>query len=156
MKSLIWNVLLALIWVAMTGFSAANLLVGFLIGFLILQLAPAAVDRGHYARKVVAAVKFAGFFLKELCISTLRISYDVLTPTHYMRPAIIRIPLDAKTDAEIAMLAVVVTLTPGTMALDVSTDRQSLYIHAMYVPDPNALRITIKRGFERRILELLR
>lgn len=156
MRSLIWNAVLAVAWAAMTGMSPLNLVVGFAIGFAILHVTPAREPRRSYFRKVRLGVRFAGFFFKELVISTLRIAYDVLTPTHYMRPAVVGIPLDAQTDAEIAMLAIVVTLTPGTMALDVSEDRKTLWIHGMYVPDPNALRKSIKQGFERRILELLR
>ena len=65
-------------------------------------------------------------------------------------------PLDAKTDAEITLLANVVTLTPGTLSLDVSPDRSTLYVHAMFLESPEALRRDIKEGFEKRILELLR
>lgn len=155
MTSLLWNAVLAITWAAMTGLSATNLLVGFVIGFAILRLAPGG-PRTSYFRKVNLAVRFAGFFFKELVISTVRIAHDVLTPTNYMRPAVIGIPLDASTDAEIAMLAIVVTLTPGTMALDVSDDRKVMWIHGMYVSDPDALKKSIKQGFERRILELLR
>ena len=73
-----------------------------------------------------------------------------------MRPGVIGIPLDAKTDLEITMLANVISLTPGTLSLDVSPDRKTLYIHAMYVVDPDELRREIKDGLERRLMELLR
>ena len=66
------------------------------------------------------------------------------------------VPLDATTDAEIALLANLVTLTPGTLSLDVSADRRVLYVHGMFVDDPDELRRAVKQGFERRVLELLR
>jgi multicomponent Na+:H+ antiporter subunit E len=49
-----------------------------------------------------------------------------------------------------------ISLTPGTLSLDVSADRKILYIHAMYIDDVNAVRRKIKDGFERRVLEVLR
>ena len=73
-----------------------------------------------------------------------------------MRPGVVAIPLDAETDAEITLLANLITLTPGTLSLDVSDDRRVLYIHAMYVDDVEELRRSIKDGFEKRVMELLR
>jgi multicomponent Na+:H+ antiporter subunit E len=153
---LIWNIVLAVTWTALTSLTSTNLLLGFFFGYIVLWLSPTTRRDHGYFRKVGQVVRFIGFFLKELATATLRISYDVLTPTHYMKPAVLGIPLDAETDAEIAFLAIVVTLTPGTLALDVSSDRKTLYIHAMYVTHPDEVRRDIKRGFERRVLELLR
>ena len=71
-------------------------------------------------------------------------------------PAIVAIPLTAETDAEIAFLANLISLTPGTLSLDVSTDRQVLYIHAIDVKDIEKLRTDIKSGLEARLLEVMR
>jgi multicomponent Na+:H+ antiporter subunit E len=156
MNMLLWNLLLAGIWMAMTGLSATQLIIGFVLGYFVLWISPGMAQRSRYFQRVGQALRFAGFFLRELTIATARVAYDVLTPTPYMKPAVLGIPLDVETDAEIAMLAIVITLTPGTLALDVSSDRKTLYVHAMYVTDPEAIRRDIKQGFERRILELLR
>ena len=53
------------------------------------------------------------------------------------------------------LLANLISLTPGTLSVDVSTDRSTLYIHAMNVDDPAALRREIKDGFERLIKEVV-
>jgi multicomponent Na+:H+ antiporter subunit E len=47
-------------------------------------------------------------------------------------------------------------MTPGSLSIDVSDDRRVLYVHTMFVGDPEAFRRTIKHDFERRVLELLR
>ncbi len=101
-------------------------------------------------------ILFLGFYLRELVLASVRVAYDALTPTHHMRPAMLAIPLDAKTDFEILLLANLITMTPGTVSIDVSTDRRVLYVHAMYVSDPEALRHEIKSKLERRVLALLR
>ena len=156
MSLLVWNLVLAGTWMAMTELSGTNLLIGFALGYFVLWISPGVNRRTRYFQRVGQGLRFAGFFLKELAVATARITYDVLTPTPYMNPAVIGVPLDVETDAEIAMLAIVVTLTPGSLALDVSSDRKTLYVHAMYMTDPETVRRDIKRGFERRILELLR
>jgi multicomponent Na+:H+ antiporter subunit E len=104
------------------------------------------------------AVWFALFYIRQLILSNLRVAYDILTPTHYMRPGVIAVPLDARTDAEITLLANLITLTPGTLSLDLSADRRVLYVHAMYIDndDVDEARRQIKKGLERRVLELLR
>lgn len=107
-------------------------------------------------RKLVLLSGYLVLFAWEVVASALRVAHDVLTPEHHMRPAVVGVPLDAETDAEITLLAVLVTLTPGTLALDVSPDRRTLYIHAMYAADVEQVRREVKDRFERRVLELLR
>lgn len=73
-----------------------------------------------------------------------------------MKPGIVKVPLDAKSDIEITLLANLISLTPGTLSLDVSNDRKVLYVHAMYISDKEKFINDIKQGFERRLLEILR
>jgi multicomponent Na+:H+ antiporter subunit E len=153
----LWNLMLALTWAALTGdFHLQNVFIGFLLGYLVLYMVRNVVGSPRYAERMGKAIGFAFYFLWEMLLANLKVAYDVLTPTHHMRPGVIAIPLDARTDFEITILANLITLTPGTMSLDVSTDRRVLYIHAMYVDDPDELRRKIKHGFERRLLELTR
>ena len=157
MKTLVANMALALLFAALTArFTSSNLLFGFLLGYLALWLARTEPRKSAYFSKVFEALKFAGFFLRELVVSSLQVAYDVVTRTHHMRPAILAIPLDANSDAEITLLCSLVTLTPGTLAIDVSADRKLMFVHAMYVRDYDATRRRIKQGFERRVLRLLR
>ena len=80
-------------------------------------------------------LRFAVFYIWDLILANFRVAYDVMAPTHRMRPGVVAIPLDAKTDVEITMLANLITLTPGSVSLDVSSDRRFLYLHAMYIDD---------------------
>lgn len=157
MSAFAWNILLALIWIAVSGdFSGSGLLTGFVLGYVILGLTLREVPAfAAYMRRVPKIFLFAGYFLRELIRSNLRVAWDVVTPTHYMKPAVIAVPLDAKTDGEIALVANLISLTPGTLTLDVSSDRRVLYIHVMYLDDLDQVRADIKR-FEARVLELLR
>jgi multicomponent Na+:H+ antiporter subunit E len=154
---LLFNLLLALAWMALIGkFGEANFVVGFVLGYATLWVGQRAMGASSYFVKVRQVISFAGFFLWELLLANLRVAYDIVTPGYFMRPGVIAIPLDVKSDAEITLLANLITLTPGTLSLDVSTDRRTLYIHAVYVKDLEKFRQSIKDGFERRVQEVFR
>lgn len=157
MKGAGWNLALALAWVGMTGaFNASNLVIGFIVGWMVLLVlrGPRAM-RSHLFR-VWRAIELLAFFIWELLLANMRVAWDVVTPTHLMRPGVIAVPLDARDDLEILILANMVSLTPGTLSLDLSGDRTVLYIHAMYLHDRERITRAIKHGFERRLLEVMR
>lgn len=157
MSLLLLNVLLALVWVALSGeFNSANFLAGFLLGYFTLWLVQRAVGPSRYFSKVLGVVTFVAFFLWELILASLRVALDVMTVGHRMRPGVIAVPLEANSDAEITLLANLITLTPGSLSLDVSTDRSVLYVHEMYIEDVEQVRRRLKAGFERRVLQVLR
>ena len=110
----------------------------------------------HYGQRMARVGGLLLFFLWELLKANLRVAYEVLTPGFRFRPGVIMIPLDARSDAEITLLANLISLTPGTLSLDVSADRRVLYVHAMFIDDPERVKRQIKQGFERRVIEVLR
>ena len=71
-----------------------------------------------------------------------------------MRPRIIQLPLSVTHDGEILLLAAMINITPGSVALDVSEDRRTMFVHVMHITTAEDARREIKEGFERRILEL--
>jgi multicomponent Na+:H+ antiporter subunit E len=153
------NVLLALAWGALTGsFAPASLLVGFILSYLLLWFTQPVAGPSVYFEKLPLAIGFLLFFSWELLKSSLRVAYDVLTPRHHMNPGVIGVPLDAASEGEVTILANLISLTPGTLSLDVSPDRRILYIHAMYIDadDFERYRAQLKQSFELRILKVLR
>jgi multicomponent Na+:H+ antiporter subunit E len=147
----------ALAWAAIhEQFTAANLAVGFVLGFVLLYFAQPLLGPSVYFSKVRQVLGLVLFFFWELVLANLRVARDVITPGFNMRPGVVAIPLDAKSDVEITLLANMITLTPGTMSLDVSLDRKTLYIHTLWGEDADSVRSNIKEGFEKRLLEVLR
>src|SRR5690606_9790155 len=119
------NLLLAFIWVALTGtLIVSNFIFGFVLGFFILWLMTRNEWDKRYFSRVPKIIGFFFYFLYEMIKANLQVAYDVITPNYFMRPGIIRYPMDAKTDFEINMLAAVIALTPGTLFLDVSEDKK--------------------------------
>nr|WP_298250749.1 Na+/H+ antiporter subunit E [uncultured Halomonas sp.] len=150
-----WNLLLGGAWVVLTGdFGGRNLLVGLIFGYLVLALIQPQVPAlaGH-AQRLPRLVAFIAFFIKELVMANLKVAFDIITPPWYMTPGVIAMPLQARSEFEIAFVANLISLTPGTLSLDVSDDRRVLYIHAMFLGDEAELRASLAE-LERRALAL--
>lgn len=157
MSAFAWNLVLAFVWAAVLGsLSLGHLAAGFALGFAILAIAGERLGGARYVEKTIRTIEFAGFFLLEVVLASVRVAADVVTPSHRARPGIVAVPLDARSDAEITLLANLVSLTPGSLSLDVSPDHRTLFVHVMFLDDAEAFRRELKLGFERRVLELLR
>ena len=156
MTLLLFNLVLALLWVVVSGsFTMLNLLFGFLLGAGALFLIREQSGMG-YARRARLGFSLFLLFLLELMKSAWRVAVMVLSPKMNLKPGILAYPLRVKSDAEITLLANMITLTPGTLSIDVSEDRSTLYIHAFDCSDPEAAKADIRDGFEARILEVFR
>lgn len=146
--------LLVVAWIAITGsFTVANALLGLVVAVLSLGIARAHVSDSKLKVRPVAALLLALLFLKELALSAFRVAVQVVTPRLALKPGIFAFPLTVERDFEITLLANLITLTPGTLSVDVSPDRKLLYVHALDCSDPAALKRDIAGGFERRIKE---
>ena len=156
MNLFLLNLLLAVIWAALWGsFSLIQLLVGFHVGFVILWLVqPMLGGADSYYLRAFRAVKLVLFFIYDLLLSSFRVAYDVLTPTDYSNPKILRMPLDVQSDIEILLVTNLISLTPGTLSLDVTQDRKTLIVHAMYADDPDEVIRNLKNGMERLVKEV--
>jgi multicomponent Na+:H+ antiporter subunit E len=152
-----WNLLLALIWMILTGsFSGRGLIVGLFFGYLAIAVVqPQIPVLGNYAQRVPRFIAFVGFFLWQVITSNLRVAWEVLTPGLQISPAVVGVPLDARTDIEITVVANLISLTPGTLSMDISDDRRVLYVHAMYLEDEQAFMDEIKY-LESRVLRVMR
>jgi multicomponent Na+:H+ antiporter subunit E len=109
-----------------------------------------------YFRRPWRILKLAVIFLYELVISAITVAWLVLRPGLKFQSAIVAIPLDARHDLGVTLFANLISLTPGTLSLDVSDDRRTLYVHAMDTRDCEAEKDAMKRTFERPIREVTR
>ncbi len=154
---LIINILLAFAWVLLTRNATYQaFLEGLIIAFVVLYIARGAYPKSKYFSRIPKTIIFILYFLKELIKANLMVAYDILTPEDKMSPAIIAYPLQCETDLEITMLANLITLTPGTLSIDLSEDKKYLFVHSMYVNDPEDFKKEIANGLEKKILELTR
>ncbi len=157
MNLFLLNILLAFGWMLLNGnYGSTDFTIGFVVGFFALLLTEPFRNKPNYGRKLWAALKLLAVFLYKLLTSSLQVVWDVITPTHLSHPAIINVPLAVESEFEIMLLANIVSLTPGSLSLDVSEDRKYLVIHAMFSQDEQSVIDDIKETLERRILEVTR
>ena len=150
-----WGLALVLtvLWVALSGSaSPGNILLGAAIASFFLWLLRDSLGK-ETIRPTWGLIPLAGLFLKELALSAISVAVAVLKPRMNIEPGMITFPLRLTRDFEITLLANLITLTPGTLTVDVGPDRKTLLIHALNAPDPEALVASIRNGFETRILE---
>lgn len=95
-------------------------------------------------------------FLWQLVRGAMSVAWLAVRPKLHLRPAIIAFPLTASSDAQITLLANMITLTPGTLSVDVSEDRKTLYIHVIDLTDREDLVGSVAAGFETRVLRAIR
>lgn len=156
-QQLLLNFIIAFVWMFLASdWSAAGLAVGFLIGLALLFLFRRFLGRELYVRKVWACLKLLALFLKELVLSNIAVIREILRPRLNVSPGIFTLRTELTSDWEITMLACLITLTPGTLTLEVSHERDKLYIHAMNIGDAEELEMQIKNTFERAIMEVTR
>jgi multicomponent Na+:H+ antiporter subunit E len=73
------------------------------------------------------------YFLYELVRANVRIAWEVVTPGFTMQAGIVRVPTRCRTEWEVMMLANSISLTPGTLTLEVDTATNELFVHALFV-----------------------
>ncbi|AWR85897.1 Na+/H+ antiporter subunit E [Meiothermus taiwanensis] len=159
MRAFVYNVVLTIFWMAVTeAFTLENFLVGFVISFLILLLARPLFDAPsrRYFTLAWKLPRFVLLMLWEIVLSSLRVAQAVLSPRMPIQPGIIAYPLEVKSDLEITLLANLITLTPGTLSLDVSSDRKVLYVHGMFVDDAQKVIESTRESLEKAVLEVTR
>ena len=151
------NLLFALAWIALTGeATVGNFIVGFLLSFGMLFLVQRTIEPREralsYFRRVFAALDLILYFIWTVVTANLRMVIAVLSPTSRLVPAIVRIPLTIDDPVAITILANWITLTPGTLSMDVSDEFDAIFVHSIDGgKDVAAFRDEITQQYERRV-----
>lgn len=157
MTALGLNLLLAVLWVAVSGSATfVNFLFGFAVSAIAIGLIREQAQGVSYLRRVRLILSLTILFFKELALSAWKVAVLVMRRDMDLKPGIFAFPLTVDRDFEITLLANLITLTPGTLSVDVSQDRRFLYVHAIDCSDPQGAKRDIAEGFERKIMEAFR
>ncbi|MDJ0974120.1 MAG: Na+/H+ antiporter subunit E [Planctomycetota bacterium] len=159
--SLRTTLILAALWCVLTReLTVANLILGLAVGagiaLLLRHDRPERSDRArsslvHRAR---AALILAVTFLWDLVISSVRMGVHVLRPQHTWREAIVPVAIETQSEGELTVLSALITLTPGTLTVDVAEDQRTLHVHVMTSGDPDAMRRDLEAGVVRHVRRL--
>lgn len=150
---------LAAIWVGLVGdVSLAAFVKGLILGFIIIQLF------GRRTLKVLKLnirhflplVQLIFIFMYELLVANLTVLRHVFSPKLNIKPGIIKVPIEVEGPFWITTLANMITLTPGTLTVDISPDNKFFYVHCLNIDNEDTIVSDIKGTFEKKILEVYR
>jgi multicomponent Na+:H+ antiporter subunit E len=149
------NLLIAFLWAGLVPlFGFVDYLIGFSIGFAAIAL-----YKRPYMRRTYDLLYFLGYVLWQIVLSNLILAKVILQPRPTINPGIVAIPLTASSPLEIMTLASVITLTPGTISVDLGRNErgeQLLYVHILATGDPTSFQTEVKETFERLLLRVTR
>jgi multicomponent Na+:H+ antiporter subunit E len=151
------NLLIAVAWATVAGdFSAPNLIIGFVAGYIALYAFGEFYGGSRYHARMRAGFALALYFLWDLTKSCVQVAWAVLRQHHRGRSRFVRMKLDVESDFGAMLTANLITLTPGTLTVDMDEEKRELLIHAMFADDPEAVAQDLKDNIERRVIEVLR
>ena len=103
-------------------------------------------------RRVIATISLAGVFVYDIVAASVAVARIVLSPRKQNSPAIVAVPVDARTQWGVALFAYLVSLTPGSTCLHVADG--VIYVHFLDAPDREAKGAEMKRLYESRIIQM--
>ena len=101
--------------------------------------------------RLIRLLFFIAFYFKELVISSVLLAWDIARPRKTFTHGIVAIDIELKNSTAVMALVNLLSMTPGSLSVYLTPDRKRLYIHAMYLEDPDRFKKKIKNSFENRI-----
>lgn len=149
------SISLFLLWAVLgNAASLASLLLGALLALLLpFIVSPFWPDALHIKRPALA-LRFAARIMLDILLANWAVARRVVGPVAALHPAFVEVPLDLRDPFAATVLGSVVSLTPGTVSIDVDRERWVLQVHALDAPDAQALAREIKQRYEAPIREI--
>ncbi|MEM8569577.1 MAG: Na+/H+ antiporter subunit E [Pseudomonadota bacterium] len=108
-----------------------------------------------FAKHCIFFVVLIAMFLRDLVVSSIQVAVTVLSREDNSRPRLVTIPLKVQSDVGVSMVANFISLTPGTLSVDVSPDKSTLLVHSLLAGDSgDELREEVRNGIEARVLRV--
>lgn len=118
-----------------------------------LVLAPLGAPPVALARPAVA-VRLALLVLWDIVVANVVVARLILGPIGRLRPVFIEVPLDTPHPHVATLLAMIVTMTPGTVSSDIDEARTRLLVHVLDTGDAQGVAAAIKARYERPLKEI--
>jgi multicomponent Na+:H+ antiporter subunit E len=140
---------ISVIWLLLRGdASPGNFFVGLILALILILFLRRTYHQERSFRRVGDIIHFIINFTRELIVANIQVLKIVLSPKLNIRPGIIAFKTDCKTPLGITLLANSITLTPGTLSVDISEDQSTIFIHTLDIEHPDQVRDDIRRGLE--------
>lgn len=100
--------------------------------------------RERHRIHLVALVRYLGHMLVALVRSNVELAREVLTPTDHTRPGILEVQLPPSSELVLTVIANSITLTPGTITLELRAQTSTLVVHVLHLRDAEAARAEVE------------
>lgn len=148
------HLLLTLLWAALLGaYGILTLLSGFALGLGLFRLTLNQPSL-RYRKRIFGLIRFSIFYLREILLSNLRIAADILRGRPRIQPGIIALNVGHLSARATVIVANLITMTPGTLSLDIDDEKGFLYVHCLYLQDPAATRASMQQDYVETIAAL--
>lgn len=149
------SVYMVIVWLLLNNsISPGHILLGAFLGWLIPWLTQAFWPEVLHIRKPLLVLKMAAIIFYDIIVANLILAVRILGPVNQLQPAFVKVPLDIDHDFTIALLASIISLTPGTVSADVNKEGGYLLLHCLHVVDPEAEIRLVKERYEAPLKEI--
>ncbi len=146
---------LAILWLLLAqSVSAAHIVLALVLGLGLPLLTGGMLPDLPAIRRPDRLAAYVLLVLWDILVANVKVAKLTLGPLSRLNPAVVEVPLDIEDPIVASLLAATVTLTPGTVSMDVDMAARRLTVHGLDVPDAAALVAEIKDRYERRLLEI--
>lgn len=153
------NLFIMVLWVLLKDedrLYLSTLLSGYVVGAVIVFLMHRFFGTSYYLRRFYATLKLVVIFVSELLQSSYFVIKYIVTNRYDMKPGIFRYETVLEGEWEVSTLALLLTLTPGSVVMEVTPDEKVFYIHAMDLIASKENLIASLGKFEKAIMEVTR
>ncbi len=135
------NVMMAFVWVFLFAeFTLLGLLVGFVIGYFAILVSRPILGGEEYVRALPGVFRLLAVFLFELGKANIELAREVLRPVPRLSSGFVAFQPPNLSPTETVLLANMISLTPGTLSVDVDQEAKTIYVHSIYADDPDGLK----------------
>lgn len=151
------NLIIALIWMFLsTEWTVLQFLIGYLLGLILIAALRRFFPQRLYLMRIWAILKLLRVLLVQLVQASYTVIRQVVKPQLDIRPGVFIYKSQLTSDWELSLLYLMISLTPGSLLLEVSHNNRTLYIHAMNITDEHSMAEEIRNTFEKSIMEVTR
>lgn len=151
----VMTLLITFLWVVVVSrFTLGSLVMGLMVGLAIPLLVRSFWTERPVMRRPLLALALLARVLLDIVVANVEVARLVLGPTARLRPASLELPLALSSPYVATILASIISLTPGTVSVDIDMEGRRLLVHALNAPDPEATIATIKRRYEAPLKEI--
>ena len=151
------NLIIATLWMFLQDeWSTLTFFGGYLVGILVLTMMRRFLQETFYLITFLNVFRLFAVFIYELFTSSFLVIRQVIRPKVNITPGIFTLKTDLEGDLEITLLALLLSLTPGSVVVEVSEDNKTFYIHALDIPDSMNAVIKSQKNFEKAIKKVTR